>query len=113
MLSLTHSSKLRKYRTYYPERDLAKSGALHRAVNAYDHLAYFYGMKRFGGKLRTLRKRDGLTQQQLGARLGVRQAYIAQLEKGQKIPNALLLIKLAALFNVTTDQLMLDKLELD
>lgn len=70
-------------------------------------------LKRFSEKLRTLRKRKGLTQQQLGDMLEVSQAYIVQLEKGQKIPNALMIIKIAQLFGVTTDQLMLDDLELD
>ena len=70
-------------------------------------------MKRFGGKLRSLRKRDGLTQKQVGDRLGVSRVYIVQMEQGQKIPNAAMILKIADIFDVCIDKLMRDELELD
>ncbi len=70
-------------------------------------------MKRFGEKLRSLRKRDGLTQKQVSDRLGVSRVYIVQMEQGKKIPNAAMILKIADIFGVTTDQLMRDELELD
>jgi transcriptional regulator with XRE-family HTH domain len=76
-------------------------------VSAYDR------MKRFGEKLRTLRKRNGLTQKQVGDMLDVSRVYIVQLEKGQKIPNAAMILKIADIFGVCTDKLMRDELELD
>ncbi len=70
-------------------------------------------MRRFGEKLRILRKRRGLTQQELAAQLGfASQGYIHFLETGQKLPNAVLILKVADLFGVTTDQLMRDALDL-
>lgn len=36
-----------------------------------------------------------------------------QLELDQKIPNALMILKIADIFSITTDQLMRDELELD
>jgi transcriptional regulator with XRE-family HTH domain len=71
-------------------------------------------MQRFGEKLRVLRKQHGMTQHDLAAQLGfASQGYIHFLETGKKLPNALLLLKIADLFHVTTDQLMRDDLELD
>jgi len=70
-------------------------------------------MKRFGEKLYTLRKRDGLSQQQLGKVLGVSGSHVGALERGEKMPNAPMIIKIADIFGVTADQLMRDDLELD
>jgi transcriptional regulator with XRE-family HTH domain len=69
-------------------------------------------MQRFGEKLSILRKKRGLTTRQLGEMLGVYHTYISQIEKGKKIPNAAMIIKIADIFGVTTDQLMRDELEL-
>lgn len=70
-------------------------------------------MQRFGEKLHALRQRNGLTVRQLGEMLEVSGPYIVQMEQGQKIPNAAMIIKIAQLFKVSTDQLMLDDLEID
>lgn len=63
--------------------------------------------------MRTLRKQHGLTLTQLGDMLGVHNTYVSQIEKGKKIPNAAMILKIADIFGVTTDQLMRDELELD
>lgn len=70
-------------------------------------------MNRFGKKLRILRQRDKFSQRELSRMLDVHHSYIGQLELGQKIPNALMILKIADIFSVTTDQLMRDELELD
>ena len=70
-------------------------------------------MKRFGEKLRILRQRDKLSQRELSHMLDVHHSYIGQLELSQKIPNALMILKVADMFGITTDQLMRDGLELD
>ncbi|MDM8520868.1 helix-turn-helix transcriptional regulator [Anaerolineales bacterium HSG6] len=70
-------------------------------------------MQRFGEKLRVLRQNKNLTVRQLGDLIEVSGPYIVQLEHGKKMPNAPMIIKIARLFNVSTDQLMLDELELD
>ncbi len=70
-------------------------------------------MKRFGEKLRILRQRDKLSQRELSRMLDVHHSYIGQLELGQKIPNATMILKVADMFGITTDQLMRDEIELD
>ncbi len=70
-------------------------------------------MSRIGEKLRTLRQRQGLTSRELGAILGVSNSYIIRLEKGKRRPSMDLIIQIARYFNVSTDKLMLDELELD
>ncbi len=70
-------------------------------------------MEKFGEKLRVLRKRDGLSQEQLANSLGIHRSHIGKFEQGHKIPNAVMVLKISRIFNVTTDQLMKDELELD
>jgi transcriptional regulator with XRE-family HTH domain len=69
-------------------------------------------MNRFGEKLFALRTKRGYTIRELGDRLGVYHTYISQMEKGKKIPNAAMLLKLADLFCVSTDILMRDEVDL-
>ncbi len=70
-------------------------------------------MKRFGEKLRILRQQQGLSQDQLGAALGVHQTHVGRMERGEKIPNAAMILKIADIFEVCIDTLMRDELELD
>ena len=69
-------------------------------------------MKRFGEKLRTLRKQHQLTIVKLGEMLGVNNTYVSQMERGKKIPNAAMILKISEIFHVSTDKLMKDDLEL-
>jgi transcriptional regulator with XRE-family HTH domain len=69
-------------------------------------------LRRFPEKLRTLRKRHTLTQQQLADQLGITSGvYISDLESGKRRPGVELLFKIADLFGVTADQLARDELE--
>ena len=70
-------------------------------------------MERFGEKLRTLRKKQELTLAQLGNVLGVHNTYVSQMEKSKSTPNAAMILKIARYFDVSTDQLMKDELNLD
>ncbi len=70
-------------------------------------------MKRFGEKLRVLRQRHGMTQIQLGDSLEVKQSYIGKMERGERVPNVAMLIKVSRIFNISADVLMKDELELD
>lgn len=70
-------------------------------------------MERFGEKLHTLRNRRGLTTRQLANQLEVSSPYVVQMEHRQKIPNAAMIIKIARIFQVSTDSLMLDELDVD
>ncbi len=70
-------------------------------------------MERFGGKLRTLRNRQNLTLRQLGAMLNVSHTFVAQLEKGEKTPNVAMVLKISRIFDISTDVLIKDELELE
>jgi transcriptional regulator with XRE-family HTH domain len=69
-------------------------------------------MKRFGEKLYQLRNKRGLTLTDLGKMLDVHNTFVSQLEKGRRVPNAEMILKIADIFDVTTDQLMRDGLNL-
>jgi transcriptional regulator with XRE-family HTH domain len=71
-------------------------------------------IERFGEKVRSLRQRQGMTQRELAAVLGLAaHSYINALETGKKKPTIELVVQIAQLFQVTTDQLLWDHLELD
>ena len=57
-------------------------------------------------KLRMLRKEKKITQQQLADRLGITKAMISAYENGIRLPAYDILIKIAAIFNVSTDFLL-------
>jgi transcriptional regulator with XRE-family HTH domain len=70
-------------------------------------------MERFGEKLRALRTRKGWSMADLAPRLEVTRAYIGRMERGEKIPNAAMILRIANTFDVSIDLLMKDELELD
>lgn len=70
-------------------------------------------IQRFGEKLHTLRTQKGLTLKELAYQLGhVAHGYISELEAGKKLPTVELVLSIARLFNVTTDELLKDEVEL-
>jgi transcriptional regulator with XRE-family HTH domain len=70
-------------------------------------------IERFGAKLRALRVQHEMTLQELANDLGLTShSYISELEAGKKIPTAEFVLNVARLFNVTTDELLKDELEL-
>ena len=65
--------------------------------------------KDFGKKLHYLRLRYSLTLQELAYRLGhSAHGYISELESGKKVPTVELVLKVADLFEVSTDELIRD-----
>ena len=70
-------------------------------------------MKRFGEKLRILRNRQGLTLRQLAEMLDVSHSYIGQMEREEKIPNVEMVLKISRIFDISTDVLIKDELELE
>jgi transcriptional regulator with XRE-family HTH domain len=54
----------------------------------------------FGRVLRKLRKKSGLTQEQLGFEADIRSTYVNILELGQQQPSLSTIIKLAKALNV-------------
>lgn len=58
--------------------------------------------------------RRNMTQWELSHALGyAAQSYIHEIETGKKQPTAEFVVKAARLFQVSTDQLLLDELEID
>jgi transcriptional regulator with XRE-family HTH domain len=70
-------------------------------------------MQRFGEKLRMLRTRRGMTLRELAEALGyTNHGYLGLLETGKKKPTVEFVLKVARLFQVTTDQLLWDEIAL-
>ena len=67
----------------------------------------------FGENLKALRKNKGITQEELAAKLNVVRQTISKWEKGQSVPDAEMLVKLAETFEVTVSQLLGSQIEPD
>ena len=68
----------------------------------------------FGQKLHALRLHHNLTLKTLASALGyTAHGYISEIEAGKKIPTVEFVLSVSRLFNVTTDQLLKDELELE
>ncbi len=70
-------------------------------------------MRNFGIKLRTLRKQKELSLWKLAEQFGYHtHSYLNEVELGRKEPTVELVLKAARFFNVTTDELLKDEIEL-
>ena len=63
----------------------------------------------FQDSLKALRKKKGITQEELAARLNVVRQTVSKWEKGLSIPDAELLIKLAEILEVPVSRLLAPK----
>jgi transcriptional regulator with XRE-family HTH domain len=70
-------------------------------------------MKRFGEKLRTLRKQRGLSYRQMASMIETSHSHIINLETGKHKPSVDLIVRITQVFNISFDQLMNDELDLD
>lgn len=71
-------------------------------------------MQRFGEKLRVLRTQRGITVRELARALGyTAHSYIGDVELGRRRPTADFVLKVAQFFEVSTDSLMRDELDLE
>lgn len=61
-----------------------------------------------GQRVRDFRERQNLTQTALAGRVGVHQAYIANIENGSKSPSIRTVVLLAAALGVTPNDLLVD-----
>ena len=64
---------------------------------------YSISMNRIGEKLYTLRQHRGLTSRALGKLLGVSNAYIIQIENGQRRPSIDVVAEISRYFQVPAD----------
>lgn len=65
----------------------------------------------FQENLKTLRKNKGFTQEELAARLNVVRQTVSKWEKGQSVPDAEMLVKMAEIFEVPVSQLLGSRIE--
>ncbi len=71
-------------------------------------------IQRFGEKLHALRTMHNMTLKELANHFGFSaHSYIIALESGQKLPSVEFVVGIARLFDVTTDQLLKDELDLE
>lgn len=60
----------------------------------------------FGERLKSLRLQANLTQKQLAERLGVTKSVVSYYELQERSPSPEVLVRLAAIFHVSTDYLL-------
>ncbi len=67
----------------------------------------------FSENLKTLRKQKGFSQEELAARLHVVRQTVSKWEKGQSVPDAGTLIRLAEILEVSVSELLGEKIEIE
>jgi len=60
----------------------------------------------FGKKLKLLRLQSGYTQRQLATKLGITKSVVSYYELQERYPSPEVLVRLAHIFNVSTDYLL-------
>jgi transcriptional regulator with XRE-family HTH domain len=60
----------------------------------------------FGQRLRELRQKYGVTQQQLSVATGLTEGYISNMERGQKVPSLTTILRLAVALGCRVTELM-------
>ncbi len=63
-------------------------------------------MNNFGNRLKALRTRDNMTQNQLAQRLSLTKSVISAYENGQRMPSYDVLVHIARIYKVSTDYLL-------
>ena len=66
-----------------------------------------------GDKLRKKRDELGLTQATVSEKLGISESFYGHIERGDRIASMETLIRLARLFNVSLDYLLMDSIDSD
>ena len=64
-----------------------------------------------GDKIKTLRKREGLSQEELASRLGLTRQAVSRWETGDATPDTAVVVALSEMFGVSTDYLLKDSVE--
>ena len=64
------------------------------------------GMRELGERIVAIRNRKGITQVQLGERLGLTQSVISRMESGEQRIHGEMIVTLATIFDVTTDEIL-------
>lgn len=66
-------------------------------------------MSPFSDKVKKLRKEKGWSQDEFAAKIGVQGRHIGKYENGSTMPNSETVIKMAKVFEVSTDYLLLEE----
>ena len=63
-------------------------------------------IKQIGNQITALRKQKGLTQNELGERLGISFQAVSKWERGETLPDTAILLDLAEILETTVDQIL-------
>ena len=66
-------------------------------------------MSEFKEKLKKLRKEKGWSQDQLAEKIGIHGRHVGKYEIGKAMPNAETVVKIAKVFGISIDYLLMDK----
>lgn len=61
-----------------------------------------------GDRIREIRKKRGMTQEQLAEKIDVTLEYVSQIERGLKMPSMQVFVKLVEVLDVSADYLLRD-----
>ena len=69
----------------------------------------YFDANDFAIRLQTLRKAQGMTQEELAEALNISLEYLSKMERGKRKPSIDLIVAMACYFHVSTDYLLMGK----
>ena len=71
----------------------------------------YYDIHASGVRIKALRNKSGLTQEELAIKAGVSSDYLGKIERGERGCSVDLFVRLSEIFDVTTDYLIMGDVE--
>lgn len=116
MLDLWFSDKQYRYpffsaplfRGHGQERTVSNGILCSSAAGGKENSMYFDATE-FAARLSTLRKAQGMTQEEMAEALNISLEHLSKMERGKRKPSIDLIIAMACYFHVSTDYLLMGK----
>jgi len=81
---------------------------------SFDNVNLMMSIQKFGVKLRVLRLARNITLKQMALALGLKtHGYLSEIESGKKKPTLDLALRVARFFEISTDSLLKDEIDLE
>lgn len=96
------------FREQGQERTVSNSILCSSAAGGKENSMYFDATE-FAARLSTLRKAQGMTQEEMAEALNISLEHLSKMERGKRKPSIDLIIAMACYFHVSTDYLLMGK----
>lgn len=85
------------------------NGILYSSAAGGKENSMYFDATEFAARLSTLRKAQGMTQEEMAEALNISLEHLSKMERGKRKPSIDLIIAMACYFHVSTDYLLMGK----